>query len=94
MSGLNNKKYLDEVGLSALWARITDYGAPRWTAYKPTGGEADTEKVYIKFGSAATDAQKAAEKGKDISVVLPAATQSTAGVMTAADKTKLDNMNL
>lgn len=93
MSELNNKKYLDEVGLAALWARITDYGAPRWTAYKPTTISADATKVVIKHESAATAAQKADSKGVDIAVELPAATQDKAGVMTAADKTKLDNMN-
>lgn len=92
MSGLNNKKYLDEVGLATLWARITDYGAPRWTAYKPTTISADATKVVIKHESAATAAQKADSKGVDIAVELPAATQDKAGVMTAADKTKLDNM--
>ena len=92
MSELNNKKYLDESGLVTLWGRITDYGAPRWTAYKPIEGERDEDEVFLKYGSAATAAQKAEEKGKDIVVTIPAATQSLAGVMTAADKTKLDNM--
>ena len=94
MSGLNNKKYLDETGLSKLWARITDYGAPRWTAYKPVQGNITDESVILAYQSAATDEQKAAGKGNVIAVEIPGATQSLAGVMTANDKNRVDNIEV
>lgn len=92
MSGLNNKKYLDETGLSTLWGRITNGFSPRWMAYHPTTIAADGTTVAITHSSAATAEQKTNGKGPDIVVTLPAVTTTTAGVMSAADKTKLDNM--
>jgi hypothetical protein len=94
MSGLNNKKYLDETGLVALWGRITDYGAPRWTAYKPTSVDADENNVYIEFKSAATEEQKAANKGIDTIIQINAATEEDAGLLSAKDKQRVNNIEL
>lgn len=94
MSGLNNKKYLDETGLVALWGRITDYGAPRWTAYKPTAVGATETIVSIGFESAATDEQKAENKGLDTVIQIPEATLTNAGVLSAADKYRVNNIEV
>lgn len=93
MSGLNNKKYLDETGLSTLWSRITNGFAPRWMAYRPSTIAADATSVAITHSSAATTEQKNNGQGPDIVVTLPTVTTEKAGVMSAADKVKLDNIN-
>jgi hypothetical protein len=92
MSGLHNKKYLDETGLTTLWGRITNGFSPRWMAYRPTTIAADASTVAITHSSAATAEQKTNGQGPDIVVTLPTVTTEKAGVMSAADKVKLDNM--
>lgn len=92
MSGLNNKKYLDETGLATLWGRITNGFSPRWMAYRPTTIAADGTTVAITHSSAATAEQKTDGQGPDIVVTIPTVTTTKAGVMSAADKVKLDNM--
>lgn len=94
MSGLNNKKYLDETGLATLWGRITNGFSPRWMAYRPTKIEANATDVAITHNSAATDEQKKDGQGPDIVVTLPTVTTEKAGVMSAADKVKLNNIGL
>lgn len=92
MSGLNNKKYLDETGLATLWSRITNGFSPRWMAYRPTNIDADGTTVAITHSSAATAEQKTNGQGPDIVVTIPTVTTTKAGVLSAADKVKLDNI--
>lgn len=98
MSGLSNRKYLDEIGLAALWNRIKDGFSPRWLAYRPTtinpGIEDTKEVIGIKFESCASAEQKQSGLGPDIVVNIPTATQATPGLMSSVDKKKLDEVEL
>ena len=95
MANTTNKKFLDEVGLALLWEKIQTGFAPRWSAYKPSATTATQEASVVKmpFSSAGILTVDGTKYGEPIVVTIPAATTDAAGVMTKADKTKLDNMS-
>ena len=60
--------------------------------YKPTTATTSSTDMAINYTKTASDNDGTTYTSTNESVSLPAATQSTAGVMTAADKTKLDGV--
>lgn len=95
MSNVTNKKFLDEVGLASLWEKINTGFSPRWSAYKPAATTATHEAAVVKlpFSSAGVLTVDGTKYGEPIVMDINPATKTTAGVMSAADKTKLDNMS-
>ena len=99
------KKFLDESGLNSLWSQIRNGYAPKWkvVAFDTMTINAvkdSTERIDVtiqsisespkqdKDGNWTVDTSKAYQKVLSI----PTATQSLPGVMSTADKKKLDNM--
>lgn len=99
------KKFLDEAGLGSLWTQIRSGYAPKWKVIafdtmtiNPVKDNTERIDVTIqsisespkqdKDGNWTVDTSKAYQKVLSI----PTATQSLPGVMSTADKTKLDNM--
>jgi hypothetical protein len=99
------KKFLDESGLSSLWSQIRSGYAPKWKVIafdtmtiNPVKDSTERIDVTIQSisespkqdanGNWTVDTSKAFQKVLSI----PTATQSLPGVMSTADKTKLDNM--
>lgn len=95
MANTVNTKFLDEFGLAKLWEKINTGFSPRWSAYKPSSTQATQEASLVKlpFSSAGILEVDGTKYGEPIVMNIPAATKTAAGVMTAADKTKLDNMS-
>jgi hypothetical protein len=109
MSNTTNKKFLDESGLAILWDRITAGFAPRWMSYRPkctgdtdnlpskdsivTQSETDVKIPFVAAGVAVGSDGQTVISGHNIVATIPAASQTWAGVMSKADKTKLDNLN-
>lgn len=95
------KKYLDFAGLNALWDNICDKFAPQWKSVnfdfiansEPTH---ETSTVVIPFQnlSMPPTAQGVVDHThvNQTTYTIQAATQSSAGVMSSADKQKLDNL--
>ena len=89
-----NRNYLDTSGLATLWSIIIDNFALRWNAYKPkTTVSKTTTSNSIVFESSASDTQKINGLGENITVTLSEATESTAGILSSADKQKLNKLN-
>lgn len=109
------KTYLDSAGLSALWTKIQQGFAPRWSAYKPGSSTnlpetiheinkagsslgADETHIDINFVSAGVLTNGTTKYGTDIRLMLPQAVPAvngsggTAGLLSSADKEKIDNM--
>lgn len=52
----------------------------------------NTEKLLLKYFRWVKDTKQGSySRGTDVNIIIPAATKTTAGVMTASDKTNLDN---
>ena len=87
------KTFLDYNGLEKLWTKISNGFSPRWLAYRPSDSAAvgtNTTEVILRYQSAGT-ANDGALGGEKI-VKIPAATTSSAGVMSADDKKALDSI--
>lgn len=95
------KKYLDFAGLNALWDNICDKFAPQWKSVNfdhiaQTTPTHEEDKVVLTFQNLSMspiedgviDHTHVTQKAWEIN----AATQEKAGVMSAADKTKLDGI--
>ena len=95
------KKYLDFTGLNALWDNICDKFAPQWKSVnfdfiatsEPTH-EASTVVIPFQNLSMPPTAQGVVDHThvNQTTYTIQAATQSSAGVMSSADKQKLDNL--
>lgn len=82
-------KFLDSTGLNKLWSKICTIFAPKWLAYRPSSdlGKSSTQLVITH-----TSAGTSGDLGKNILVTLPGATESEAGLLIAADKKKLNEL--
>lgn len=97
----NAKKYLDFAGLNALWDNICDKFAPQWKSVnfdfiansEPTH-EASTVVIPFQNLSMPPTAQGVVDHThvNQTSYTIQAATQTTAGVLSAADKKKIDEL--
>ena len=97
----STKKYLDFAGLNALWDNICDKFAPQWKSVnfdfiantEPTH-EASTVVIPFQNLSMPPTAQGVVDHThvNQTTYTIQAATQTTAGVMSSADKQKLDNI--
>ena len=95
------KKYLDFTGLNALWDNICDKFAPQWKSVnfdfiansEPTH-EASTVVIPFQNLSMPPTAQGVVDHThvNQTTYTIQAATQTTAGVLTAADKKKIDEL--
>ena len=95
------KKYLDFTGLNALWDNICDKFAPQWKSVnfdfiansEPTH-EASTVVIPFQNLSMPPTAQGVVDHThvNQTTYTIKAATQTTAGVLTAADKKKIDEL--
>ena len=95
------KKYLDFTGLNALWDNICDKFAPQWKSVnfdfiansEPTH-EASTVVIPFQNLSMPPTTQGVVDHThvNQTTYTIQAATQTTAGVLTAADKKKIDEL--
>ena len=95
------KKYLDFTGLNALWDNICDKFAPQWKSVnfdfiansEPTH-EASTVVIPFQNLSMPPTAQGVVDHThvNQTTYTIQAATQTTAGVLSAADKKKIDEL--
>ena len=95
------KKYLDFTGLNALWDNICDKFAPQWksvnfdfiAASEPTH-EASTVVIPFQNLSMPPTEQGVVDHThvNQTTYTIQAATQTTAGVLSAADKKKIDEL--
>ena len=95
------KKYLDFTGLNALWDNICDKFAPQWksvnfdfiAASEPTH-EASTVVIPFQNLSMPPTEQGVVDHThvNQTTYTIKAATQTTAGVLSAADKKKIDEL--
>jgi hypothetical protein len=95
------KKYLDFTGLNALWDNICDKFAPQWksvnfdfiAASEPTH-EASTVVIPFQNLSLQPNSEGVVDHTNVLQTTytIKAATQSAAGVLTAADKKKIDEL--
>lgn len=95
------KKYLDFTGLNALWDNICDKFAPQWKsvnfdfiANSEPAHEASTVVIPFQNLSMPPTAQGVVDHThvNQTTYTIQAATQSTAGVLSAADKKKIDEL--
>ena len=96
------KKYLDFAGLNALWDNICDKFAPQWKSVNfdhiaqttPTHNASDVAFTFQNLSMPPTaDGVVDHTHVNQTTWTINAATQEKAGVMTAADKTKLDGLD-
>ena len=88
------KQFLDSAGLTALWDRIKAGFAPTWKAIDINEVSLTTTADKLVLGLKTTGPNPAGTDTNPVSGTLdiPAVTTSKAGVMTAYDKAKLDNL--
>lgn len=88
------KQFLDSAGLTALWDRIKAGFAPTWKAIDINEVSLTTTADKLVLGLKTTGPNPAGTDTNPVSGTLdiPAVTTSKAGVMTASDKAKLDNL--
>lgn len=95
------KKYLDYSGLNKLWDNICDKFAPKWktvnfnTLTQPTRGATKVSLPLTNI-SVEPDANGVIDhtQANQYTIEFLGATQDAAGVMSAADKLKLDNLEI
>ena len=95
------KKYLDYSGLNKLWDNICDKFAPKWktvnfnTLTQPTHA---ATKVSLPFTNISVEPNANGvidhTQANQYTIEFLGATQDAAGVMSAADKLKLDNLEI
>ena len=89
------KQFLDSTGLNALWTRIVNGFAPAWKAVDLQSLTLTHNANNVVMGVSSTGPNPGSDNKDVISGVLtiqPAST-TAAGVMTSADKTKLDGLS-
>jgi hypothetical protein len=94
------KKYLDFAGLNSLWDNICDKFSPQWKTVSfdyisqdklvPNASTIDLSFLSISDEPNATTGVINRTETNQKTLIFPAATQEKAGLMTAADKKKLD----
>lgn len=95
------KKYLDYNGLNKLWDNICDKFAPKWktvnfnTLTQPTHTATNVNLPFTNI-SVEPDANGVIDhtQANQFTITFNGATQDAAGVMSAADKAKLDNLEI
>ena len=84
------KNFLDKSGLDKLWEKICTVFAPKWLAYKPESSIGQSDKALIITHKSAG---KTDNKGNDIIVTLPLATNSYAGLLSPTEKVAINSIN-
>lgn len=89
------KQFLDSTGLNALWGKITAGFAPTWKAVDISAITVTPQTSDVVLGFSTTGPNPANTNNGVISgtLTIPAATQSKAGILTSADKKKIDEMS-
>ena len=89
------KQFLDSTGLNTLWGKITAGFAPTWKAVDISKITATPNSTNIVLGFSTTGADPSNTEASVITgnLTLPTATTSLAGMLSAADKQKIDNMS-
>lgn len=88
----SNKKFLDEAGLSILWARITDLFASKASTYVPVG-VAKYEDGTNKEAGISIVFNRLDDTTNTLELHIPNATNGTPGMMSPIDKHKLDELD-
>ena len=96
-----SKRYLDFEGLNALWDNICDKFSPQWKTVswefiRDNNPTHNTDNVVLPFQNLSNPpTEQGVANHSELTntwYTINAATQETAGVMSAADKTKLDGL--
>lgn len=87
------KQFLDSTGLNLLWNKITTGFAPTWKAIDGGSLGISTTATGAVLAYSSTGAAIGADAATAWNLNIPAATQTKAGLMTAADKIAIDGIS-
>ena len=86
------KNFLDKDGLDKLWSKICSIFAPNWLAYRPNTSLGKTATNLVITHNSAMSSAPSSGNGANIDITLPSATTTYAGLLSADDKQKLNNL--